>query len=53
MRRETEVWLDYSKDFKYIQKDTHERLLSEYEEVRKMLIYMINPSDKGALRFLY
>jgi four helix bundle protein len=43
---ETEVWLDYSKDCKYIQKENHETLLSEYSEVRKMLISMINNPDK-------
>jgi four helix bundle protein len=43
---ETEVWLDYSKDCKYIQKEIHETLLSEYDEVRKMLISMINNTDK-------
>jgi four helix bundle protein len=43
---ETEVWLDYSKDCKYIQKETHKRLLSEYDEVRMMLISMINNPDK-------
>ena len=43
---ETEVWLDYSKDCKYIQKETHDRILSEYDEVRKMLISMINNPDK-------
>jgi len=46
---ETEVWLDYSKDCKYIQKETHERVLSDYDEVRKMLISMINHSDKWCL----
>ena len=46
---ETEVWLDYSKDCKYIQKETHERVLSDYIEVRKMLISMINQSDKWCL----
>mgnify|MGYP001791634500 CR=1 FL=1 len=43
---ETEAWLDYSKDCKYIQIETHERLLSEYDEVRKMLISMINHPEK-------
>lgn len=46
---ETETWLDYSKDCKYIQKETHERFLSDYDEVRKMLISMINHSDKWCL----
>ena len=43
---ETEVWLDYSCDCKYIDKDTHDRLLTEYGEVRKILISMINNADK-------
>ena len=43
---ETENWLDYSKDCKYIQEETNERILSEYDEVRKMLISMINNPEK-------
>ncbi len=43
---ETEVWLDYSKNCKYIQEEIHQTLLNEYEEVRKMLISMINHPDK-------
>jgi four helix bundle protein len=43
---ETEGWLDYSHDCKYIIKDTHNKLLDEYDEVRKMLISMINNPDK-------
>ena len=43
---ETEVWLDYSKDCGYIQKETHENLVNEYLEVRKILISMINNPDK-------
>ena len=46
---ETEGWLDYSKDCKYIQKETHEKFLSEYDEVRKMLISMINNPEKWCL----
>jgi len=46
---ETEVWLDYSKDCKYIQKEIHETLLSQYDEVRKILISMINNTDKWCL----
>ena len=46
---ETEVWLDYSKDCKYIQEEIHETLLSEYIKVRKMLISMINNTDKWCL----
>ncbi len=43
---ETEGWLDYSKDCKYIDVATHSRLLGEYDEVRKMLIHMINNPEK-------
>jgi len=43
---ETEVWLDYSIDCNYIIKDIHERILTEYDEVRKMLISMINNPQK-------
>jgi four helix bundle protein len=43
---ETEVWLDYSKDCKYVPDETHDRMLSEYDEVRKLLISMINHPEK-------
>ena len=46
---ETENWLDYSKDCKYIKEETHLRILSEYDEVRKMLISIINNPDKWCL----
>jgi four helix bundle protein len=46
---ETEVWLDYSYKCDYVQKETHERLILEYDEVRKMLISMINNTDKWCL----
>jgi four helix bundle protein len=43
---ETETWLDYSKDCKYITNQKHEELISGYDEVRKMLISMINNPEK-------
>jgi four helix bundle protein len=43
---ETEVWLDYSFDCKYLPKETHQRILNEYEEVRRMLISIINNPEK-------
>ena len=46
---ETEVWLDYSKDCDYIQQEIHEKILSDYDEVRKILISMINHSDDWCL----
>ncbi|MBK7627185.1 MAG: four helix bundle protein [Bacteroidales bacterium] len=46
---ETETWLDYSLDCKYISKEINNRLTSEYAEVRKILISMINNADKWCL----
>jgi four helix bundle protein len=46
---ETENWLDYSKDCLYIKNDTHDIILSNYDEVRKMLISMINNPEKWCL----
>jgi four helix bundle protein len=43
---ETEDWLDYSKDCEYISKDEYEKILLGYDEVRKMLISMINNPDQ-------
>ena len=43
---ETEVWLDYSRDTKYITVIMHSELMNEYDEVRKMLISMINHPEK-------
>ena len=46
---ETEDWLDYSRDCKYISKDEHQQMILEYDEVRKMLTSMINNADKWCL----
>ena len=43
---ETENWLDYSRDCKYINEDDHKKLTNGYDEVRKMLISMMNNPDK-------
>jgi len=43
---ETEGWLDYSKDCKYLDTSTHASLLNGYEEVRKILIHMIDNPEK-------
>jgi len=43
---ETEVWLDYSLDLKYLNKEKHNTLIKEYEEVLKMLTSMIQNPDK-------
>jgi four helix bundle protein len=43
---ETEVWLDYSKDSNYITGQKHDELLKGYDEVRKILISIINNPGK-------
>jgi four helix bundle protein len=43
---ETEVWIDYSKDCKYITESDHSDLMNISDDVRKILIYMINHSEK-------
>jgi four helix bundle protein len=43
---ETEVWIDMSKDCKYIDDQLHNSLLEKYQEVAKMLNSMINTPEK-------
>ena len=43
---ETEVWLDFSKDFEYIDNEQYQDLMKRYDEVNRMLFGMINKSDK-------
>lgn len=43
---ETEVWIDMSKDCKYIDDQLHISLLERYQEVAKMLSSMINSPVK-------
>jgi four helix bundle protein len=43
---ETQVWLDFSKDCRYINSQTHERLTLEYKEVGSMLGHMIQNPNK-------
>jgi four helix bundle protein len=43
---ETEVWLDYSKDFNYIDDQLHKSILDRCQEVAKMLDSMINTPEK-------
>ena len=41
---ETQVWLDFARDCEYLSKSDHERLVSKYQEVGRMLGAMIlNP----------
>ncbi len=43
---ETQVWLDVSKDCRYITLEMHARLIAEYKEVGSMLGNMINNPEK-------
>ena len=43
---ETEVWLDFSKDFQYISEEQHVELMQKYDEVSRMLTGMIEKADK-------
>jgi four helix bundle protein len=43
---ETQIWLDFSKDCKYITKEIRDRLYQEYEEVGRMLGSMANNPEK-------
>jgi four helix bundle protein len=46
---ETEVWLDFSKDFGYISNEKHTDLTERYEEVNRMLYGMIDKPHKFCL----
>ena len=43
---ETEVWLDFSKDFGYLDSAKHKELTEKYDEVNRMLYGMIEKADK-------
>ncbi|MEI6061055.1 MAG: four helix bundle protein [Bacteroidota bacterium] len=43
---ETEVWLDFSKDCQYINSQTHTELTGKYNEVHRMLISIMNTTEK-------
>ncbi len=43
---ETEVWLDFSRDFRYIKADQYQQLIERYDEVNRMLYGMVDKADK-------
>ncbi len=43
---ETQVWLDFSLSCKYCKKEKYNDLISQSEEVGKLLNYMMNNPDK-------
>ena len=38
---ETQVWLDFARDCGYLSKDSHKKLMTQYEEVGRMLAGMM------------
>ena len=46
---ETEVWLEFSKDFGYISNEQHKDLMGRYGEVNRMLYGMIDKPHKFCL----
>ncbi|UCG81546.1 MAG: four helix bundle protein [Desulfobacterales bacterium] len=43
---ETEVWLDFSRDFGYISKSQYTQLMEKYDQVNRMLYGMIGKPEK-------
>lgn len=43
---ETQIWLDFSLSFKYINKEKYDELISLSEEIDKLLNFMINNPEK-------
>ena len=43
---ETQVWLDYSLECEYLEKDIYNRLFNEYEKIIGMLVNMIKHPEK-------
>ncbi|GER80962.1 MAG: four helix bundle protein [Anaerolineales bacterium] len=43
---ETQVWLDFALDCEYLSKEEHDELLSQYEEIGRMLGAMMSMPEK-------
>ena len=43
---ETEVWIEFSKDFGYITEDQYNQFMQRYDEINRMLYGMIEKADK-------
>ena len=46
---ETEVWLDFAKDFGYLNEAKHKELMNKYDEVNRMLFSMVKKAAKFTL----
>ena len=47
---ETEVWLDYAFHCNYINQKDHQNIMESYDEVRKILISMLNHPEKFCIK---
>lgn len=47
---ETQTWLDYSLECQYINKETYDRIFTEYENIIGMLVNMMNQPEKWSLK---
>ncbi len=47
---ETQTWLDFAKECKYIDQKTYDNLFNQAEEVAKLLNYMINNHEKFLIK---
>ena len=43
---ETEVWLNFAKDFGYLREDRYRELIDKYDEINRMLYGMIDKAYK-------
>ena len=43
---ETEVWLDFSRDFEYLDENKYQEFMNRYDEVNRMLYGMIDKAYK-------
>ena len=50
---ETEVWLDFSRDLKYLKEDKYQELMNKYDEVNRMLYGMVDKADKFCKRAVF
>jgi len=47
---ETEVWLDFAKDARYLSLERHAFFMSSYDEINRMLYSMINKPEKFCIQ---
>ncbi|HJN10221.1 MAG: four helix bundle protein [Pirellulaceae bacterium] len=47
---ETQVWLQFSVECNYMNRDTAKTLYSEYDEIIAMLVHMINHANDWTIK---